>query len=321
MTKVVVTGAAGFIGSHLTEKLLDDGYDVVGIDCFSDYYPRQYKENNVAVARNHSHLKFLEADLLTMDLVTVFKDCDVVFHLAAQAGVRASWGESFRVYTDNNVLATQQVLEAVRDAHVRRLVFASSSSVYGDVDAFPMKESTPPKPVSPYGVTKLACEHLCSLYEKNYGVESAGLRYFTVYGPRQRPDMAFHIFGRALLMGETPVFFGNGEQTRDFTFVSDAVAATFAAGFAPDAAGNVYNIGGGSRVTLNDVYARLQTIVGSQVEPERQAPKKGDVRHTAADTTLAAKFLGYAPKVALQEGLEREMEWLKEVYLNNTGRR
>ena len=227
--KALVTGVAGFIGSTLAERLCADGADVVGLDCFTDYYPRALKERNLAGLRGQPRFRFVESSLGDADLASLLADRTHVFHLAAQAGVRKSWGRDFNVYTVNNIDATQVLLEACTQQPIERLVYASSSSVYGDVVALPMREDALPQPVSPYGVSKLAAEQLCYLYHVNYGVPAVSLRYFTVYGPRQRPDMGFNRFLRATLRGEPIAVYGDGEQTRDFTFVADAVSATIAA--------------------------------------------------------------------------------------------
>ena len=217
--KALVTGCVGFIGSHLVDKLLEHGYEVIGIDCFTDYYAREIKEANVSNALKNKNSKFIEEDILNMDK---FPEVDYVFHLAAQAGVRASWGKSFEIYTRNNIEATQKLLEFYKDREIKKFVYASSSSVYGDAE-LPMREDSLLKPVSPYGVTKLAGENLCYLYWKNYNVPTVSVRYFTVYGPRQRPDMAMHKFVKAFLNNEEITVFGDGPQTRDFTFVEDAI--------------------------------------------------------------------------------------------------
>jgi nucleoside-diphosphate-sugar epimerase len=311
--KIAITGAAGFIGSNLAERALSDNHEVHGIDCFTDYYPKQYKQDNVQTCLRHKRFTFHNADITKDDLKSLFKGIDIIFHLAAQAGVRASWGDHFRVYSDTNVLGTQRVLEAARIVGVERLVYASSSSVYGDVNEFPMRENACPKPVSPYGVSKLAGEHLCQLYNLNYGISTVSLRYFTVYGPRQRPDMAFHKFIRASLRNEQPVLYGNGDQTRDFTFVSDAVEATYNAGMLSDVKPGVYNIGGGSRISVNEVFRFMEDILGRPVQPLRVEIQKGDVRHTAADISAAVAELGYAPKIAFRDGLTKEIEWLKSI--------
>ena len=313
-TTCLVTGAAGFIGSHLSERLLSEGYRVVGLDCFTDYYPRSLKERNLAALRREPRFRFLELDLVSADLSAVLHEegIEVIFHQAAQAGVRASWGQEFAIYTQNNVLATQRLLEAARERGVARFVYASSSSVYGDTDELPMRETGRPQPLSPYGVTKLAAEHLCQLYHANFGLPTVSLRYFTVYGPRQRPDMAFHRFIRALLCGEPLPVYGNGEQTRDFTYIDDIVGANLAA-MRCDAAGVVLNIGGGSRVTLNHVLELLGEITGKPVTIDRQGTQYGDVRHTWADTLAAQRLLGYAPRCTLADGLRAEVRWLREM--------
>jgi UDP-glucose 4-epimerase len=309
--KAFVTGVAGFIGSTLAERLLDSGADVVGLDCFTDYYPRAAKERNLAAALGHPRFRFVEAQLQTADLGTLLADRTHVFHLAAQAGVRKSWGRDFDVYTVNNVGATQRLLEACVGLPLERVVYASSSSVYGDSVPMPMREDSLPQPVSPYGVTKLAAEQLCYLYYVNYEVPTVSLRYFTVYGPRQRPDMGFHKFLRAALQGEPITVYGDGEQTRDFTFVHDAVSATIAAA-ARGVRGHVYNIGGGSRVSINAVFEIIGRVSGRRLQLTIDPAQKGDMRHTYADTSLARAELGFVPSVGLENGLAAEYEWLSE---------
>ena len=312
MMKALVTGGAGFIGSHLTERLLDQGATVVGLDCFTDYYPRAIKERNLAVAREHPRYRFVEGDLGSTDLDAVLDGVTHVFHLAAQAGVRKSWGRDFAVYTTLNVDATQRLLEACIGRPLERVVYASSSSVYGDDSELPMRETLVPQPVSPYGVTKLAAEHLCHLYFQNHGVPTVSLRYFTVYGPRQRPDMGFHRFLSAVLEGRPVTQYGDGLQTRDFTFVADAVAATASAAVR-GAPGGVYNIGGGSRVSLRDVFEVISRVTGRPVEIDRQPPQKGDMRDTYADTTRARADLGFAPSVTLDQGLGAMFGWMEAI--------
>jgi len=307
--RALVTGAAGFIASHLTSALLDRGAEVIGLDCFTDYYPRRVKEENLDVNRHRPGFTFLEARLQEADLPSVLDGVSHVFHLAAQAGVRKSWGQDFRIYTDNNVDASQGLLEACVGRPLHRFVYASSSSLYGDNVAIPMREDALPQPVSPYGVTKLAAEQLCYLYSVNHGVPATSVRYFTVYGPRQRPDMAFHKFFRASLAGMPIVLYGDGEQTRDFTYVTDAVAGTMAAGDT-GVPGRAYNIGGGSRVTVNQVLAIVERLVGRPLEIRREPAQKGDMRDTYADTTLARADLGFAPAVTLEQGLESEYRWI-----------
>ena len=307
--KALVTGAAGFIGSHLVSGLLDEGAEVVGLDAYTDYYPRAIKETNLEVNQHRPGFRFVEGRIQDVELSPLLQGVTDVFHLAAQAGVRRSWGRDFRVYTDNNVDASQRLLEACVGLPLNRFVYASSSSIYGDNAAIPMREDALPQPVSPYGVTKLAAEQLCYLYFVNHGVPAVAVRYFTVYGPRQRPDMAFHRFLRAAMNGEPIVLYGDGEQTRDFTFVGDAVAATIAAA-RTGTPGRAYNIGGGSRVTVNEVLEIVQRIVGRAVTVRREPVQKGDMRDTYADTTMARADLGFIPTVSLEQGLESEYRWL-----------
>jgi len=309
--KALVTGAAGFIGSTLAERLLADGADVVGIDCFTDYYPRAIKERNLSAFKSHPRFRFVESAIGDADLGALLADCTHVFHLAAQAGVRKSWGRDFAVYTVNNIEATQMLLEAAMRTSLEKFVYSSSSSVYGDHVPMPMREDALPQPVSPYGVSKLAAEQLCYLYFANFGVPAVSLRYFTVYGPRQRPDMAFHKFLRAAILGEPITVYGDGEQTRDFTFVSDAVTANVAAA-ARGIPGRVYNIGGGSRVSVNEVLDMIGRIAPRRPVVSVDSAQKGDMRHTFAETWLARVDLGFEPKIELEEGLAAEYQWLKE---------
>jgi nucleoside-diphosphate-sugar epimerase len=271
--KALVTGTAGFIGSHLTGALLDRGATVVGLDCFTDYYPRAIKEANLDHNRRRDGFTFVETRIQDADLPSLLKDVTHVFHLAAQAGVRKSWGRDFRTYTENNVEASQMLLEACVGAPLHRFVYASSSSVYGDNASIPMKEDALPQPVSPYGVTKLAAEQLGYLYYVNHAVPATSLRYFTVYGPRQRPDMGFHRFIRAAIDGRPITLYGDGEQTRDFTFVKDAVAATIAAG-ERGVNGRAYNVGGGSRVSINHVLDIIGRVAGRPLDVRREPAQK-----------------------------------------------
>lgn len=307
--RCVVTGCAGFIGSHLSEALVQRGHEVVGIDCFTDYYPRPAKESNLSALRLSPHFAFIEANLLEYDLSRLLEGVDYVFHQAAQAGVRASWGQNFSVYTENNVLATQRLLEEAKGLPIKKIIYASSSSIYGNAKELPVTEETLPQPISPYGVTKLAAEHLCRLYWVNFRVPTVSLRYFTVYGPRQRPDMGFHKFFRAMLKGDEITLYGDGDQTRDFTFVSDAVAANLACMDAP-VSGDLFNVGGGSRISVNRVLELMQSISGREARIRRIDDQKGDVRHTFADTTRAREALGFRPSVSTEEGLRREWEWI-----------
>lgn len=308
--KALVTGVAGFIGSHVAESLVADGHEVVGVDCFTDYYPRPVKERNLASLRDEGRFRLVEARLQDADLAPLLEGVEHVYHLAAQAGVRASWGREFALYTDHNVLATQRLLEAAVAAGRPRFVYASSSSVYGDAPALPLREDGPCRPVSPYGVTKLAAEHLAVLYNVNHGLPTVSLRFFTVYGPRQRPDMAFHRFLRGARDGEAVTVYGDGLQTRDFTYVADIVAAVRAAALSGHP-GGVYNVGGGERIALNDVLRLVETVTGRTLRIVRQEAHKGDMRDTFADTRAAREDLGFRSTVPLAEGLAREWEWLR----------
>ncbi|MGH7898380.1 MAG: NAD-dependent epimerase/dehydratase family protein [Candidatus Binatia bacterium] len=311
--KCLVTGAAGFIGSHLAERLSDLGHEVRGVDNFLDYYPRAMKERNLAEIGERGNFRLLESDLARDDLRPLCDGVDWVFHQAAQAGVRASWGRDFEIYALHNVLATQRLLEAAGDAGVGRFLYASSSSVYGDTRDLPMREDSLPRPVSPYGVSKLAAEHLCWLYWRSQSVPTVSLRYFTVYGPRQRPDMAFHRFLKGALRDEEITLYDDGEQTRDFTYVSDVVSANLAAAERGEG-GEVFNIGGGSEVSVNRVLETIEKISGRRLRVRRAERQKGDVRHTAADCERARVRLGFRPEVALGEGLDREWRWIREAY-------
>lgn len=314
----LVTGAAGFIGSHLAEALVARGYRVIGVDAFVDFYPRSMKEANLMSLSQAPTFQLIEADLGITDLVALLKGIDYVFHLAAQAGVRASWGNCFRTYVEHNVLATQRLLEAALKSGVRRLIYASSSSVYGDTPDQPAREDSRPAPVSPYGVTKLAAEHLCRLYTIEHGLPTISLRYFSVYGPRQRPDMAFHKFIRALLRNELLTIYGNGEQSRDFTYVGDIVAANLAA-MQLGHHGACYNLGGGNHTTINEVLDLLELITGKYARVHYSARQPGDIAHTAADTTMARAELGFVPACSLYEGLRMETNWLAELIMQPAG--
>jgi len=305
----LVTGVAGFIGSHLSAALLDSGARVTGIDCFTDYYPRPLKEANLATVRNRPGFTFVEAALQETDLKALLAGVTHVFHQAAQAGVRKSWGRDFDVYTRDNIEATQRLLEAMVGLPIQKYVYASSSSVYGDDVPLPMREDTYLQPLSPYGVSKLAAEHLGHLYWANHGVPAVALRYFTVYGPRQRPDMGFQRFLTAVRDDKPITVYGDGEQTRDFTFVADIVAANMAAA-ERGRPGSVYNIGGGSRVTLNHVLELIGKVTGKKVAIQREPEQKGDMRHTYADTSAARRDLGFSPKVSLAQGLDEQYRWL-----------
>src|SRR5438045_1234145 len=310
-TRVVVTGAAGFIGSHLCERLLADGHEVVGLDSFSDYYERTRKEQNLQALRGERRFTLEERDLVASDLSSPLRGAKVVFHLAGQPGVRPSWGGHFDRYVQDNIVATQRLLESLRGTPVERLVFASSSSVYGDAEMFPTKETALPRPVSPYGMTKLAAEHLTFVYMRNFGIPVTALRYFTVYGPRQRPDMAFWRFMEALVENQEIGIFGDGEQTREFTYVSDAVEGTIKAASA-DVLGQIINLGGGSRVTVNRVLDTLEDITKLKARRRYLPVAPGEPRHHGASINVARERLGWEPRVSLREGLTKQWQWFQE---------
>jgi UDP-glucuronate 4-epimerase len=305
--RYLVTGCAGFIGSTLAETLLERGAEVVGVDAFTDYYPRARKEAQLEAVREHSAFELTERDLGAGALPESLLDgIDGVFHLAARPGVRASWGAGFPAYLNDNLAATHSVVEAASDLDVP-VVFASSSSIYGDALSYPTGEDTGPAPISPYGVTKLACEHLIGAYIRDFGLRCTALRYFTVYGPRQRPDMAFQRIVEALLAGSEFEVYGDGNQSRDFTYVADAVTATIAAMDAgPDA--RTYNVGGGSEATLRDVVATVEELSGRQLRIRYGDRAAGDVLRTLADTASIRKELGWEPRFDLRSGLAAQLE-------------
>jgi UDP-glucuronate 4-epimerase len=310
--RALVTGCAGFIGSHLTESLLKDGHEVLGVDCFTDNYERSQKLANLRTALGFESFRFARCDLAGTDVSRLLDGCDTVFHLAAEPGVRSSWGSRFDVYLRNNVAATQRLLEAALALPDLRFVYASSSSVYGQAERLPTPEDARPQPLSPYGVTKLGAEQLCLLYHANHGVETVALRYFSVYGPRQRPDMAFNRFCRAALADEPITLFGDGRQTRDFTYVADVVAATRAAALSPAAPGGVYNVGGGSRVSLRETLDVLAAVSGRDLDVRCAEREHGDVADTGADIARARRDLGFTPRTSLDAGLSAELEWMAE---------
>ena len=311
-THALVTGAAGFIGSHLTERLLADGVRVTGVDCFTDYYDAALKRRNLASALQHPAFRLIELDLAAADL-SALPDVNVVFHQAAQPGVRASWGAEFAVYTHHNVLATQRLLERYRGTQLERFVYASSSSVYGDAERYPTDETLLPRPFSPYGVTKLAGEHLVLLYGRNFGVPVSALRYFTVYGPRQRPDMAFHRFCRSMLRGEPIIVYGDGTQSRDFTFIADAIEANVRA-WTRSAAQGVYNVGGGSQVEVREAIALLERFLGVAAQVRFEPRPPGDPLRTRADAERIRADLEFVPATPIEHGLAAEAEWARGLY-------
>lgn len=307
--QALVTGAAGFIGSTLVDELLAAGHRVRGVDCFVPFYAEADKRRNLAGALSHPDFELVEADLRDADVTALLDGVDTVFHLAAQAGVRPSWAEGFEDYVALNVLATQRLLEACRERPVSRVVYASSSSVYGQAAHYPTAETDLPAPHSPYGVTKLAGEHLCGLYGANHGVATVSLRYFTVYGPRQRPDMALHRLVEHGLAGTAFPLYGDGEQLREFTYVGDVVRATVAAAAADVAPGTVINVAGGSETRLVDLIDLVGEAVGRPVVLDRRPPAAGDVRRTGGSTDRARSLLGWAPAVPLDEGVAAQVDW------------
>jgi nucleoside-diphosphate-sugar epimerase len=307
--KCLVTGAAGFIGSHLVDTLIQQGHDVLGVDRLTDYYDVDQKRSNLAAAMAHPNFEFMELDVSARRVLGRLDGTDVVYHLAGQPGVRFSWEHDFHVYLERNVAVTQALLEAARHSHVGRIVYASSSSVYGNQAVYPCDESARPQPYSPYGVTKLAAEHLCGLYAANYGTPTVSLRYFSVYGPRQRPDMAFSRFIRAGIAGRSIKVTGDGTQVRDFTFVDDVVTATAAAGIRDIAPGTVLNVAGGQSATVHDVIAIIEQALGSKLDVGYVPDVAGDVTRTGGSGKLAEKVLGWVPTVTVAEGLPRQVEW------------
>jgi UDP-glucuronate 4-epimerase len=312
--RALVTGCAGFIGSQLTESLLADGCRVVGIDCFNDNYGRAQKLRNLERARGWDEFDFVPIDLARGDLHEFLNECDTVFHLAAEPGVRPSWGARFDTYVRNNVIAAQHLLDAAAAWPEKRFVYASSSSIYGQAETFPTHEDTRPRPLSPYGVTKLAAEHLCGLYHANHGVRTVSLRLFSVYGPRQRPDMAFTTFCRAAIERTPITVFGDGKQTRDFTYVDDVISAIRLAAETEGVEGRVYNVGGGSRISLNAAIDMLNRLAGRSLDVHYVERKHGEVRDTVADTSRARSELGFQPLARFENGLSRQFEWALEEF-------
>lgn len=305
----LVTGAAGFVGSQLVDALLAAGHDVVGVDAFTPYYDRATKEANLDAARQHDRFRLVDVDLRDADLRPLLDGVDTVYHQAAQPGVRLSWSDGFATYDSCNVLATQRVLEAALRSGVRRVVYASSSSVYGNAETYPVHETDLPRPHSPYGVTKLAAEHLCGLYAANHGLSTVALRYFTVYGPRQRPDMAFHRLVEAALDQEPFPLYGDGSHVRDFTYVGDVVEANVLAGRADAPAGTVVNVCAGGSTVLRDVIDAVGEAVGAPVPVERLGEQAGDVQRTGGSNEAAARILGWAPRTSLADGIAAQADW------------
>lgn len=313
MARVLVTGCAGFVGSSLVDVLIDLGHDIVGVDSFTDYYSRSLKSKNIELALQSSNFTFINGDLNELDLISLLTGVDVVFHQAGQPGVRKSWGVDFDFYIDQNIRATQRLLEAARTSSISKFVYASSSSVYGLSDVYPVSETALPLPNSPYGVTKLAAEQLCTLYARNFSVPTVSLRYFTVYGPRQRPDMAFTKFIMAGLTGDAIEVYGDGSQIRDFTFISDVVAANIRVGFQPTPTGAVYNVAGGGSITLNQAIETIEDIIGTPLNILYTPGVSGDVIQTGGTTKQLNIQTGWSPQIDLSEGLKLQVQWAKEL--------
>jgi nucleoside-diphosphate-sugar epimerase len=309
--RVLVTGCAGFIGSHLSERLVDEGHEVVGVDCFTDYYERRIKWRNLSALLEEPAFTLHELDLSRDPLEGVVDGVQVVYHLAAQAGVRGSFGESFGIYARNNIRATQRLLDAVGDRSLRCFVYASSSSVYGHMSE-PTSEAVEPRPVSPYGMTKVATETLAGVYGRTCGVRTVGLRYFTAYGPRQRPDMAFSRFIERALDDRPLTVLGDGSQVRDFTFIADIVDGTIAAG-ERGVPGSVYNIGGGAPVRLSEVFTLLGELLERPLKLEYRDGIPGEARGTLSDCRRAVRELAYAPRVSLAQGLAAQLDWTQRL--------
>ncbi|HOW97968.1 MAG TPA: NAD-dependent epimerase/dehydratase family protein [Kiritimatiellia bacterium] len=311
MSRCLVTGAAGFIGSHLCDALLDQGHDVVGLDAFIPYYPRAVKEANLAGARRHPRFTFHELDLRTADLAGAVSGCEVVFHEAAMPGLMRSWSD-LDLYASCNLVGTQRLLEAARQARVAHVIHVSTSSVYGREATGP--EDSALQPCSPYGITKLGAEHLCRTYAGHFGVPVTILRYFSVYGPRQRPDMAYHILIRCLLRNEPFTLYGAGDQTRSNTYAADCVQATLLAMAQRERAlGGTFNVGGGQVVSLNEVIALLEELTGRRLDIRRKPARPGDQKHTAADITRIASVLSYQPSTPVREGLQAQLAWERQI--------
>lgn len=309
--RIVLTGCIGFIGSHLAERLLTEGFEVFGIDAITNYYDPIIKQRNLDVLRKSSRFHFLEADLLDVDLANVLKDAELLFHLAAQPGVRSSWGQSFSRYVENNITATHRLLEYAKGATtLKKIVYASSSSVYGEPTREQVDEDHPTRPRSPYGVSKLAAEQLCETYRAGYEMPVVSLRLFTVYGPRQRPDMAFHRLISAGLNGEPFPLYGDGSQERDFTYVGDVVEGFVRAGISTAEAG-IFNIGGGHVVSMNAVIAEVEGLLGRPIARQTLPFQRGDLQRTSADISKAKATLGFMPQVNLRSGLERQIAFMQ----------
>ena len=311
METVAVTGVAGFIGSHIAEKLLQNNFKVIGIDSFTPYYPKKIKKNNLKQCLKNKNFSFINKDLIETNLLPLFQKSQHLFHLAAQPGVRSSWGTQFETYVKENILVTQQILEYARIAKsFKTIVMASSSSVYGEQEGKMNEENTFTKPISPYGVTKLAAENICRIYAENYNLPITSLRYFTVYGPRQRPEMAFMQFIKAALTDREIAVYGDGSQTRDFTYIDDIVDASISC-IESNLSQEILNIGGGFVVSINDILKLLIDISQTELKISYTPKQKGDVIHTEADISKAVRLIDYKPKTKIKDGLIQEFTYVK----------
>jgi UDP-glucuronate 4-epimerase len=312
--KILVTGAAGFIGSHLCEKLLTDQQnEVIGVDTFIGPTPNGLKQVNLENLRKHPRFQLMEADLMTANLEKMFHEIDVIYHLAGMPGIRSSWGKDFGPYVTNNIVVTQRLLEAAKNQPLQKFIYASTSSVYGEKDGKVM-ENAYLTPLSPYGITKLTGEHLCNVYHKSYNIPVVTVRFFTVYGPRQRPDMAFHRFITQILKGEPITIYGDGTQSRDFTYVSDCVEGISTIVYKENLIGQTINIGGKERATVNEVISFIEQLTGKKASIDYSEKISGEPKHTWADISNAKKLLGYDPKITLKEGLAQEIDYIRFVY-------
>jgi nucleoside-diphosphate-sugar epimerase len=312
--KILVTGAAGFIGSHLCEQLLkDQRNEIIGIDTFIGPTPENLKQVNLTALQNNSRFHFIQSDLLKADLDSLLNDVDAVYHLAGMPGVRSSWGKDFGPYVSNNVSATQRLLEAAQNKNLTKLIYASTSSVYGEKSG-KVSEDSCPTPLSPYGITKLTGEHLCHVYKKSFNIPIVVVRFFTVYGPRQRPDMAFHRFILQILKGKPITVYGDGTQSRDFTFISDCIEGTASVLYKDHLIGRTINIGGKERASINEIISMLEQLTGKQAKIIYTQKVSGEPKHTWADISLAKTLLDYEPQVTLKEGLLKEIQYIRSVY-------
>ena len=308
--RALVTGAAGFVGSNIVDTLLARGDTVLGVDCFTPYYSPDRKQQNLTAARAHERFALAEADLRTEAIEPLLDGVDVVSHQAAQAGVRLSWSDGFGDYVGHNVLATQRLLEAVVAARPgARVVYASSSSVYGNQPRYPVREDDLPRPFSPYGVTKLAAEHLCGLYAENWGVSTVALRYFTVFGPRQRPDMSIHRLCEAAIHGIAFPRYGDGAQVREFTFVDDIVRGNVLGAERDIAPGSYCNLAGGGEIALSELIELVGELAGAPVKIDPQPRQAGDAPRNGGSISRAGELLGWVPEVSLREGLVAQLAW------------